>query len=298
MVYFWYAFLFFIGAAIGSFLNVLAVRYKSEKRILTRDIFFGRSHCIYCGKVLRWYELIPIFSYLFQRGKCLNCGASLSLQYFISEVIAGGFLVFFTWYFYRFFNLPDIILQGGNTWPYYGFLCIWIIAAYGLLLMSLIDFRLQIIPDQINLFLVVSGIAFAALKYFHPFINNSFLGKYSLLFSISNQVLLSHFLAGIFGLFLFGLIVVLSRGKGMGIGDVKLAGALGLLLGWPDIILSFFVSFIIGAIVGVLLLFFGKKSMKDAVPFGPFLAIGVFLTIFWGEKLLDYYFNFFPSIWF
>ena len=296
MVYFWYAFLFFIGAAIGSFLNVLAVRYDPGKKILTRDIFLGRSHCVHCGKVLRWYELFPIFSYLIQRGKCLSCGASLSFQYFVAELIAGAILVFFTWHFYKFFNLADIISQGGNIGPYYIFLCVWILVAYGLLLMSLIDFRLKIIPDQINVFLLVLVAALVALKYFYSFTNTSFLGKYSLLFNISAQPLLSHFLAAIFGLFLFGLIVVLSRGRGMGIGDVKLAGALGLLLGLPDIVFSFFSSFIIGAIVGVFLLLLGKKSLKDAVPFGPFLALGVFLTIFWGENLLDYYFSLFQFL--
>ena len=282
MVYFWYAFLFFIGAAIGSFLNVLAVRYDPDKKILTRDIFWGRSHCVHCGKVLRWYELFPIFSYLIQRGKCLSCGVSLSLQYFVAEIIAGMILIFFT--------LNGIIAQDGSSWPYYIFLCIWILAAYGLLLMSLIDFRLKIIPDQINVFLLVLGIALAALKYFDFFTHTSFLGKDSLLFNISAQPLINHFWAAIFGLFLFGLIVVLSRGKGMGMGDVKLAGVLGFLLGVP-VVFSFFSSFVIGAIVGVFLLIFGKKSLKDAVPFGPFLAIGVFLTIFWAETLFDYYLN-------
>src|SRR3989344_1878377 len=205
MVYFWYAFLFFIGAAIGSFLNVLAVRYNPGKKILTQDIFFGRSHCGHCGTVLRWYELLPIFSYLIQRGRCLSCGAPLSLQYFVAEVVAGGILISFTWYFYQFFDLADIISRGGQIWPYYGFLGIWIIASYGLLLMSLIDFRLKIIPDQINIFLVISGITLAVFKYLFPLVNNSFLGKYALLFSISGQAIFSHFLAGIFGLFLFGL---------------------------------------------------------------------------------------------
>src|SRR3989344_5720555 len=269
MVYFWYAFLFFFGAAIGSFLNVLAVRYDPGKKILTRDIFLGRSHCVHCGKVLRWYELFPIFSYLIQRGKCLSCGASLSFQYFVAELIAGAILVFFTWHFYKFFNLADIISQGGNIGPYYIFLCVWILVAYGLLLMSLIDFRLKIIPDQINVFLLVLGAALVALKYFYSFTNTSFLGKYSLLFNISAQPLLSHFLAAIFGLFLLGL---------------------------PDIVFSFFSSFIIGAIVGVFLLLLGKKSLKDAVPFGPFLALGVFLTILWGENLLDYYFSLFQFL--
>lgn len=286
-------FFFLVGAAAGSFLNVVAGRYSEGNRLFSREIFIGRSRCPHCGERLRWHNLIPILSFLIQQGRCLYCGRRFSFQYLIVEVAAGTIFAALLLYFHRFFNIADLVAQNFNLAPYYIFLTVWVFAAGALFLMSLIDFRLRIIPDQINIFLTVLGLFAAVLKYFYLALNRGFLGEYSGWFDLSNNVFANHLSAGIIGLGLFGLIVFLSRGRGMGLGDVKLAGALGLLLGWPDAVFAFFMSFIIGAAIAVLLITFRKKSLKDAVPFGPFLALGTVVTVFFGKEILDFYFRLF-----
>ena len=288
MLYILYVFLFILGTAAGSFLNVLSLRYREGERIFTRDVFTGRSHCPYCGKTLNWRELIPLISFIVQKGKCRSCGRPLSLQYPFVEVLSGLIFVTFPVYFYRYFHVADLALGGQPFHWYYWILGVWIAAAGGLILMSAIDFRLRIIPDQLNLFLAFLGIILIAVNK-----NLSFLGGYALLFKFTDNVLLNHLAAAGAGLAFFGLVILFSRGRGMGMGDLKLAGALGLLLGWPDAILSFLLSFIIGAIISLGLIFLKKKSFKDAVPFGPFLAAGVFTVMFFGEKILNYYFQLF-----
>lgn len=293
MPYFLIIFLFALGAAVGSFLNVVAGRYVEGNRLFSREIFIGRSHCPYCREQLRWHNLIPILSFIIQRGRCSYCGHRLSFQYLVTELAAGLIFVVLPLYFYRFFNVADLAGSNLNLSPYYAFLVVWIFAAYTLFLMSLVDFRLRIIPDQVGVFLAGLGIAAAVLKYFYPIFNRSFLGDYSGWFGLFNNVFINHLLAGAAGLFLFLLIVFLSRGRGMGLGDVKLAGAIGLLLGWPDAVFAFFMSFIIGAAVAVILLALRWKSLKDAVPFGPFLALGAATAVFCGERILNFYFQLF-----
>lgn len=278
--------LFLLGSAAGSFINVLSLRYKEGNKIFSRDIFFGRSLCPHCGKILSWYELIPFISFIIQRGHCRSCGFSLSWQYPIVEFLGGLILTALPLRFYEYFGISRLAMVNQPLIWYYLILVVWILAAYGLLLMSAIDFRLGVIPDQINLFLVLlGGVLISGDSQF------SFFRKYSILFGFQNNALLNHLLAAGLGLSFFGLVILLSRGRGMGVGDLKLAGALGLLMGWPDAIFAFLFSFLIGAIWSLGLIIAKKKSLKSAVPFGPFMAIGVLVAIFFGEKILDGYFS-------
>ncbi|MGB9609026.1 MAG: prepilin peptidase, partial [Minisyncoccia bacterium] len=152
-----YVFLFFIGASLGSFLDVLATRYKEDKFILSRDIVFGRSFCVHCKKILKWYELIPILSFIIQKARCRNCHKKLSLEYFLVEAWSGLIFVFTLIYFKNhliaFFSKTIF-----NLFYFWGVILIWDLILLTLILVFLIDLRLKVIPNEIIVFLLILGI--------------------------------------------------------------------------------------------------------------------------------------------
>lgn len=212
-------FIFLIGLAVGSFLNVLSDRLPRGESVL-----WGRSHCDFCKKTLRWFELIPVFSFVMQRGRCVRCHKSLSVQYPLVEIITGLGFVY--------------------VYPRIDYMIIF----SSLLVLFISDLKYQILPDS----MIVVGSLVALL---HP-----------------------HFLsaAGSFA-FLYFLWAV-TRGRGMGFGDVKLAFFMGLFLGYPGIITAFYIAFLTGAFVGVILIMQGKKQWKSTIAFGPFLILGTALA--------------------
>ncbi len=278
--------LFVFGLAVGSFLNVVAIRYNPDNFLFSLKNLRGRSHCMNCSKTLCWYELAPLFSFLVQMGKCRGCCAKLSWQYPIVEFLTGtAFLI--PIYFYYFFPLL--------VW-YYWFAIIWVLVAVLLILMSVIDYRLYLIPDEIIVGISILGLILAGLKlYYQNFIgwNTSFLKNYSLLIILPGNIFWQHVLAAVICFVLFLLIVLLTKGKGMGIGDVKLAGAIGLLMGSPDAFLALALSFVIGSAIGLFLMSLNKKKFKEPIPFGPHMVIGVFTVMFFGYQILDFYFHLF-----
>jgi leader peptidase (prepilin peptidase)/N-methyltransferase len=304
MVFFWYFVLFIFGLAVGSFINVISLRYQPGQKFLDRKIIGGRSHCPNCHKKLNWYELIPVISFLIQKGKCRHCGHRLSLQYPLVEILSGLIFVF----------VPLVLTY--NLQPTtYNFLLLlvvscWLLVFLLFLLLSIIDLRHSIIPDSINLSLAILGIilivAYQKLSYLFSW-NPNFSGRFSffkyysmpldfLPLSIVNSqlsIVINHLFAALLGMFIFGLIIFFSRGRAMGMGDFKLIGPLGLIFGWPDILMVIALSFIIGAIVGIIFLIKKKKKIKDAIPFGPFLVIGSSLTFFFGYLIIDGYFKLF-----
>ena len=305
--------LFIFGLAIGSFLNVVSLRYKPGNNpagILDLKVIGGRSHCPYCYKTLSWYELIPLLSFIIQFGKCRSCGHKLSFQYPFVELLSGLIFV-----------LVPLTLTYNLQLTTYNFLMLLVVSCWLLvftlfLLLSIIDFRHYIIPDSINLFLAILGIVLIGIHINNPIIqqfknltiqqfnNNSFLGHYSLLFdfwplsAVSDQwsVVVGHFFAAFVVMAFVATIIILSRGRGMGWGDFKLVGALGLIFGWPDILMVLFLSFIIGSIFVLPLLIKKQKTMKDVVPFGPFLIIAASLTFFFGYQIIDSYFKLFSLV--
>ena len=286
MSYYQYLVLFFFGLAAGSFLNVVSLRYKPGQKLLDLRVIGGRSRCLYCGKELAWHELIPLISFLVQKGKCRGCGQKLSFQYPLIELLSGLIFVLVP---YSLVSTPYFL----NSQFYIPIIVAWILIFLLFLLLSVIDFRLYLIPDQINLSLGVLGIVLIALNS-GLFDQSSFLGHYSLLFgSITESVWLNHLFAVVLAMIFFAAIIILSRGKGMGWGDFKLAAAFGLIFGWPDILVVVFLAFVIGAIFTAPLLIRKQKTMKDVVPFGPFLVIGSSLVFFLGKQLIDGYFKLF-----
>jgi leader peptidase (prepilin peptidase)/N-methyltransferase len=281
--------LFVLGAAVGSFLNVIALRYNPEEFIFTRKTIGGRSHCAHCKKNLRWFELVPLVSFLFQRGRCRRCGARLSLQYPLAEIVSGLIFVFVPARFGEYLFFPGI--RGGGL---IAVEAIFVLAFLALFLMALIDYRLELIPDEITVFLTILGIAFTILASpGFSLASGSFVGGYALLLGVRSSVYLNHAVGALAGAGFLYALYVLSRKRGIGFGDVKLALPLGLLFGWPDIALVGFFAFVAGSAYGLLAILRGGKSMKSFLAFGPFLAVGAAIVFFRGLELVAAYFKLF-----
>ncbi|MCR4261080.1 MAG: prepilin peptidase [Candidatus Colwellbacteria bacterium] len=275
------ALLIIFGAAIGSFINVLGFRYSTKNKF--GNALRGRSKCQHGGHGLKWLDLIPVFSFLFLRGKCRTCHKPISWRYPIVEALAGLVALF-------------VPLQIGFGIP----ALLWVLGFWTLLLISIIDLRLQIIPNSLVIFLAALGVGSMAYQYtdglwgdWLRYYEISSLGAYYLTFRIGSSILLNHVYATLVALALFGGIYIASKGKAMGLGDVKLVAALGAWLVFPDMVLAMALSFIVGSIVGLTMMALGKLKFKSGIPFGPFIATGVTLVFFFGYDIVNAYFKIF-----
>lgn len=240
-----------LGLAVGSFLNVLIDRLPKGQSVV-----WGRSHCDFCKKTLRWYELIPVLSFVVQRGRCRRCRKKISWQYPIVELVTGiGFA-------FLFFYFSDSLIRGFA----YSFIF------SSLLVMFVADLKYQIIPDS----MVVMGVIGILLQ------GQAFDARQGLALWLSACAAAAFFM----------LLYVLTRGRGMGLGDVKLAFLLGLLLGYPGIIIGLYAAFLTGAGAGVILMMAKRKTWKSRVAFGPFLIIGAVITLVWKTQILAWLGNF------
>ncbi|MEX2054033.1 MAG: prepilin peptidase [Candidatus Colwellbacteria bacterium] len=276
--------LFVLGAAIGSFLNVLAMRFSEESGF--KLAAKGRSRCPHCSKTLTWSELIPLLSFVAQGRRCRECKKPISWVYPGVELLAGLIAVFVP--LHLGYGIPALM---------------WVLVLWTLLLISAIDLRLGLIPNGLVVLVGLFGGTIFTYKYLMGYFEVisaskvvSYIGHYYLTFRAGDSVLINHLFAIGFGLALFGGIYLLSKGKAMGLGDVKLAAALGTLLVLPDMVLAMALSFIVGSGVGLGMMKFGKLKFKSSVPFGPFMAIGVTLVFFFGYDIVDAYFTLFGLI--
>lgn len=289
--------LFIIGAAVGSFLNVLSQRYESDKQIFDFRIIGGRSRCPSCGKTLRWYELVPILSFIIQGRKCRGCRAKISWQYPLVELASGLVAVLVPLAIGK--TLEVNLHRVGGELPIWHYLLsiIFILAGWTMIFLAAVDARLKIIPDQSNILIAVLGIIAVFIRSRYGLfgdLEGSFLGHYAALFGLRDFIWLNFISAAVFGAVFFGLIIFLSRGRGMGMGDLKLVAAAGLLIGWPDIILAVALSFIIGALGSIIMMALGGRNLKSLVPFGPYIVLGILLTIVFGREIMEGYFKLFP----
>ena len=259
-----YFFVFLFGLGAGSFLNCLIYRFETGQSFLK-----GRSFCPYCHHLLSWQDLIPLLSFLILKGKCRYCQKKISWQYPLVEIATGILFVLILNYAF-----PNLLVTG-----------YWLLVTSFLIIIFVYDLKHFIIPDKIVYPAIATVLVYNLISDFYlnhltikPF-------NHSLFFSgISAATLASaSFLA----------IVLISRGKWMGVGDIKLAFFMGLFLGFPNIIAALFLAFLIGAIIGLGLVIAGRKTLKSEVPFGPFLVTGTFIALFWGDKIIDLYLNFF-----
>lgn len=228
--------IFVLGTCVGSFINMLvyrtARRYDLEKEKYRND---QRSFCDFCGRQLRWYENMPVVSWVIQKGKTRCCGKKLPLEYPLVEL-----------------GMGIIFLIIGPS--------VGLVIAVLLVFSTIFDLKYMILPDFTTYILIVIAVIF-----YH------------------------NWLSGL-GAFLFLLILYLvTKGKGMGFGDVKLAMFMGLFLGFPKIVVAFYLAFIIGAVVGVGLIGFRIRKRNQPIPFGPFLILGTVLAYYWGNKIMYYF---------
>lgn len=259
--------LFIMGLVIGSFLNVVIYRMVNNDSPMR-----GRSYCDSCKQPIAWYDNIPLVSFLALGRKCRHCGEPIPWEYPAVEFITGALFVW--WYFIgsTFFQLsskPFLVIQ-----PLF-----WLFVGILLVMIFFTDLMYYIIPDSAVFLLTV-------LTFLYRF----FLTNQNVMMSIDFQLaIVSAVGASMFFLSLF----LLTRGKGMGFGDVKLVFPMGLLLGWPNTVVAIFLSFVIGAVAGVIAMAFKKKKLKSAIPFGPFLVLGTFIALLWGNDLVRMYLSFF-----
>jgi len=280
--------LFLIGASFGSFLNVLYFRYHPDKFILRKDIIKGRSYCPKCHKTLSFYELIPVISFIIQGGKCRSCKQKISFQYILIEILAGLIFVFTPLFLRN--NFITFFSKIHNIYYFWGLSFIWSIILLTLILIALIDLKFQIIPNELNLFLLFLGIILSVLQFYNWNNFYSLLGPYGALLGFKNNLIINKLIALLLSLILFGGLVALTLGRGMGMGDVKLMIALAIIFGWPEIIIVSILSFILGGIISIITLILKRKTMKSLLPFGPFIVISSFLVMFFGYEILKFYF--------
>ena len=242
-----YAIVFIFGIVIGSFLNVCIYRIPKKENIVS-----VRSHCMECGYQLKWNDLVPLFSYLFLKGRCRNCNKKLSVQYPLVEATNGILYV-------------TIVLIKGWEWQTL-LLCLLTSA---LLVLSIIDFKTYEIPLGINIYILALGLVATGLDH-------------------SNWI--EHAI-GFFAVSVFlYLLIFISKGRAIGGGDMKLMATTGLFLGWKLIILAFLLGCIIGAIIHVTRMKISKVNQVLAM--GPYLAIGILITSLWGEQMIHWYLRF------
>ncbi len=248
-----YLYLFLLGASIGSFLNVLIDRWVAGESL------FGRSHCDKCGHKLAWYDLIPIFSFILLKGRCRYCHKRISFYYPLVELLTGiSFAALW-------FSLKDLSIL--TLISYLGVISMFIVIFFS-------DIKYQIITDESQIFLFIFTL------FLHLALDES-VYKLALYFLAAFVVALP-----IFGLFL------ITRGKGMGFGDVKFGLNMGFLLGIKGGLIALYLSFILGAMVGIILVLTKKKGFKSKIPFGPFLVFTSFLLLFFRAFVMKTFYLF------
>ena len=232
------------GLCVGSFLNVCIFRIPREESIVT-----GPSHCMSCGERLKWYELIPVFSFLMQGGRCRHCKAKLSPQYPLIEAAnAAGWVV-------------CLFVKGFSIEFFLG--CALFSA---LLTLAVIDARTMEIPFGINVFIFILGLV-------------------RLFTDLNNWPLYLIGFAAVSGFFL--LVYLITGGRGIGGGDIKLMAAAGLLLGWKNILLSLMIAAIVATVVHLIRMAIVKAGKMLA--FGPYLSIGIFIAFLFGDIVINWY---------
>lgn len=252
-------FTFVVGAAVGSFLNVIVDRAQDEE-----SPFKGRSHCDNCKKNLALLDLVPVFSYLFLRGRCRYCGKKLSIYYPLVEIVTGLIFVSSTLWFLLY------TLSGNDIYTtIISLIVLWILSSV-LIVIFFADMKYGIIPFNA----VILGVIVTLI--FHIF---------SPLFDTS---LINYFISALVAFACFLGLYFLTKRKGIGLGDVVYVFLMGLILGYPRIIVGFYIAFLSGALISVILIFLKKKKIKGGtISFGPFLVAGTYISMLFGNNIID-----------
>lgn len=253
-----------LGLIVGSFLNVVVYRINLAENLVT-----GRSYCPHCKNKIRWYDNIPVLSFLILKAQCRDCKGKISWQYPSVEIFTGVMFAAVGW---KFFDLADVA-----TFPATVFY------------LGIVSFLIAIFVYD-WLFLEIPGLVlWPAIGWTIAFNLIFDWSRLSLGSNLLNLSTYSGTLAAFAAFMFFFLMVAVSREKWMGMGDAYLVILLGLIVGWPNILLALMLAFSIGAIIGIVLIALGKKKMSSQIPFGPFLVAGTFITIFFSESIISWY---------
>lgn len=245
-------FIFAIGLIVGSFLNVCISRLPQDKSII-----YPSSHCPHCKKPIKFYDNIPLISYLLLAGKCRNCKKPISIRYPIVE-LATGLL---------FLALPLGLGLGVAGYGFYfvaSFICFLIINFFS-------DLETQTVPDWPSFIIIFLGLIY---NFLSGTIVSSLFGIF-----VGFSIL---YLIGFFGKLYYKKDV-------LGEGDIKLTSAFGAFLGWQGVLFAIFLGYLIGAIFALGLIALKKKSLTDYIPFAPALTASALITLFWGSQLINFY---------
>ena len=241
-----------IGLFIGSFLNVCIHRIPREESIV-----FPSSRCPKCREKIRPWDNIPVLSYLFLRGRCRHCKEKISPRYPLVETLSALIALAML---YRFGLTAAFFI-------YYAWACV-------LLVITFIDIDYQIIPDSLSIGGIVVGLA---LVWWLPV-------------SYPEALIGLGVGAGLLIVVIYGYYFLTGK-QGMGGGDVKLLGMIGVFTGWEGVLFTIFMGSLLGSLVGIPWALLQKKNMQAAIPFGPFLALGAFIHVLFGDMLIDWYFT-------
>jgi len=239
--------IFVFGLIIGSLINCFVYRLNETN---LREFLKGRSFCPQCKKKLRWYDNIPLISFLFLKGHCRFCHKPIPIHYPLVE-FAGGLISVIIYFAFK-GNLELLFLN--------------LLISYLLIALFLSDLLYMTLPDQLTYPAIFFLFLFLLIK-----------GQWLAIFSGIGIALFFYFL------------VLATKHKGMGSGDIKLGLLAGLFLGFPKIIVALYMAFLTGAILGVILILVRKKRLKSKVPFGPFLILATFISLFYGERIWHFF---------
>jgi leader peptidase (prepilin peptidase) / N-methyltransferase len=261
--------IFILGTAIGSFLSVVIYRVHSKKK----GIMTGRSVCPHCNKKLKAHHLVPIFSWLFLRGKCGFCGKKISAHYLSLELITGLTLLAAFLYWNFLIAVPSTVAPEFFTyiidWQIFERFTFYIIEFILLIAIFFYDLQYQEIPDRFSLPAI--GVAIAG----------------GLVFGVPSAISM---LIGAIILFLFFFIqFVVSKGRWIGGGDLRMGVLMGVLLGWQMGLFALMIAYLFGAFISIFMLMTARVTRKTAIAFGPFLIIGTLIMMFFGDPILNAY---------
>ena len=293
------SYLFIFGLFVGSFLNLISDRLPQGKKIV-----FGRSKCDHCGKELKAKNLIPVLSFIFQKGECEYCHKKLSFFYPISEIFTGLVFVLAGYLSGFIFEMSSMNLF--SLFYYLVIMCVYVV-------MFLTDVKYYLILDSIVIpaiiFVILSALIFRflSLAYLYRALANDSVLMYLLrtdFFTNRTLYVIKDFgftILGALGISLFFLfLIAITKGKGMGFGDVKLGFFIGLANGFTFVdgfplgrfplgVIAIFLGFTLGAFFSLFLILLKRKTMKDTVPFGPFLILGSLITFVAGPAIWNFY---------
>jgi len=263
----------FLGACVGSFLNVCIYRIPREKSIVR-----PRSFCPHCEHLIPWYLNIPLLSWILLRGRCKFCKAPISPRYWVVELLTA---CLFLAALFQYFIYPDTLgMQAVADWR---LVPVHMIFISGLILGSFVDLEHQIIPDSVTIGGIVLGLL---LSGFIPSMHGAQAWHQGLFRALTGAAL------GFSVTWLIGYLGAKAfKQEAMGFGDVKLMGAIGAFLGWQGVLFALFAGSLFGSFAGVALILTRKAAMRAHIPFGPYLALAALCWLFWGQQLCHAYFG-------